>query len=213
MDSLLGLLMTAAYRLVRTASGAGLTVQGLDSRAVSLAATDQQVETLDSLQYELGEGPCLTAWRDRVAVRVDDVPTDRRWPRWSAAAALTPVRSSLSAPLVTGDTVVGAVKVYAEAPSSFSDEDEATLLVFAAQAAILVTQAQAFRRAGELDDQLRTLLRRRDDLNRACGVVMQREGVSAESAMTFLMSLADRDQRTVHDTAAQVLRRATRAPR
>jgi len=213
VDTLLGLLTSAAQRVIPAAAGAGITVRDPSSQVVTIASTDVEVELLDSLQYDLDEGPCLTAWRDRDVVRVDDIAAEDRWPRWCAAAAGTPVSSSLSAPLVVGDSALGAVKVYAHAPGSFSGDDEATLRVFAAQAAILVLHAQSYRRAGDLSEHLRGVLLQRDAVNRACGVIMQQEGVSAESALTYLMSMADRDRRTVHETAARVVRRAGKTAR
>jgi len=213
IDTLLRLLMTAAQRVVPTASGAGLTVASPDTRIISVAATDHEVEALDALQYELDEGPCLTAWRERVVVRIDDVATERRWPAWCAVASQRGLASSLSAPLVVGDTVLGAVKVYAQTVSRFDEDDEATLRVFAAQAAVLVAHAQAYRRAGELSHNLGTLLRDRDEINRACGVIMEREGVPADAAFTFLMSLAERDRRTIHETASRLVRLAGKVRR
>jgi GAF domain-containing protein len=214
VDTLLRLLTSAAARMVASASGAGLTAAEPAADMMSIASTDPVVEQVDTLQYQLGEGPCLTAWRDRTLVRVDDVSTETRWPRWAEAAARTSVTSSLSAPLVVGNSALGAVKVYAAEPRSFTAEDEATLRLFAAQAAMLLAQAEAYRRAGELSDNLSTLLRQRDDINRACGVLMERESVPAESALTFLMSMAERDGRSVHETAARLLRRTsgTRTP-
>jgi GAF domain-containing protein len=209
VDTLLRLLTAAAERMVASTTGAGLTVAGAGAEIVSVAATDPSVERVDALQYELDDGPCLTAWRKRVLVRVDDVAAETRWPRWTAAASRTPVAACLSAPLVMGDSALGAVKVYAGLPDSFTAGDEATLRLFAAQAAIMLSQAEAYRRAGELSENLAVTLRQRDDINRACGVLMEREGVSAESALTFLMSMAERDARSVHETAARLLRRSS----
>ncbi|WP_028048271.1 GAF and ANTAR domain-containing protein [Cellulomonas sp. URHD0024] len=213
VDTLLSLLTTAAQRVVPAGSGAGLTIGGPDSAMRSVAATDEEVEALDALQYELDEGPCLTAWRDRVVVRIDDVATERRWPRWCAVAAQRKLASSLSAPLVVGDTALGAVKVYAHTSGRFGEHDEATLRVFAAQAAVLVGQARAYGRAGDLTQHLGALLRQRDDINRACGVIMEREGVTADAAYTYLMSLAERDGHTVHEAAARLVRRTGKVRR
>jgi GAF domain-containing protein len=209
-DTLLRLLTSVAQRIVPAAAGAGLVVAGPGPGAVSvsLAPTHGQVELLDSFQYALDEGPCLTSWRNRIVTRVDDVTTEERWPRWCAQAARTPIHCSLSAPLVVGDVALGAVKIYAEGPRAFDEHDEVTLQLVAAQAAILVAQAQAYRSAGELSEALQSTLRQRDDLNRACGMVMQRENVSVEAAMSYLMSVASRDGRSVHDVAARLVRRA-----
>lgn len=207
IGTLLRLLTSAAERIVAGASGAGITVARAGTDVATVAATDPVVQRVDALQYELGEGPCMSAWRDRTVVRVGDVASDPRWPRWAAAAALTDVASCLSAPLVLGDATLGAVKVYATSPERFTTDDEATLRLFAAQAAILLAASDAYQRAGELGDSLRELLRQRDDISRASGVVMQREQTSAGSAFTYLMSMAERDECSVHEAATRMLRR------
>jgi hypothetical protein len=37
------------------------------------------VERADALQYQFDSGPCLTAGRDQVPVRVDDIDGETRW--------------------------------------------------------------------------------------------------------------------------------------
>jgi putative methionine-R-sulfoxide reductase with GAF domain len=73
------------------------------------------------LQYELDEGPCLTAWRQREVVRVDDVTKETRWPAWTAAVTAFGIglQSTLSVPLVVQDESLGAMKVYARDPYAF----------------------------------------------------------------------------------------------
>ena len=46
----------------------------------STGATDHLVETADALQYELGEGPCLSAWATESLQRINDTTDDDRWP-------------------------------------------------------------------------------------------------------------------------------------
>jgi hypothetical protein len=97
-DTLLRLLTSVAQRIVPAAAGAGLTVAGPGAAAVSLVPTHGQVELLDSFQYALDEGPCLTAWRNRIVTRVDDVTTEQRWPprppSWSRRGGPTAGRAS-----------------------------------------------------------------------------------------------------------------------
>ena len=65
--------------------GAGVTLIDETGRKSTTGASDPLVERADSLQYELGHGPCLTAWAGRTVVRIDDIAADPRWPEWSAA--------------------------------------------------------------------------------------------------------------------------------
>jgi len=203
--AVLQLLTSTAAQAVTASCGAGLTLTGPDGQPLTAAGTDPLVEAADALQYELAEGPCLTAWQTRRAVVVNDVAADRRWPAWGAAVAAVGIGSTLSSPLVAGDAVVGAMKLYGRKPGAFTEHDVATLALFAAQCAILVTSTQSFRRAGELTAEVQVILAQRDVIARATGLIMGRDVVPERAAFDHLMSLAQRDGMRVHDVAAQVL--------
>jgi GAF domain-containing protein len=101
--------------------------------------TDHIVKQADALQYELGL-PCLIAWAAEETVLVNDVRTDPRW-QWSAAVAALPIRSVVSAPLISAKECIGALKIYAPLPSY--DQHTAPLLeLFAAPAATLLSHIQ-----------------------------------------------------------------------
>lgn len=93
-------LAVAAQQLIASAAGAGVSLFDEDGTRVTTAATDTLVGTADALQYELGMGPCLSAWATREPQRVQDTTTDPRWQPWQAAAAEAGIRSVLSTPLV-----------------------------------------------------------------------------------------------------------------
>lgn len=205
VEAVLRLLTATAVHTVPAASGAGLTVTAPDGSRRTAAGTSAEVETADAVQYALGEGPCLTAWAERRTVRVDDVARDGRWPRWAAAVTPLGVASTLSAPLVVGDEAVGAIKLYAGTPRAFGAGDEAALVLFAAQAAVLVAEARTFDRAGDLGDDVLTMLRRRDDVAMATGLLMGRDGTTQEAAFARLVALARRSRRDVHEAAAALL--------
>src|SRR5215213_2879162 len=138
--------VTTAVRLVTSLAtdtipgtvGAGVTLIDEAGRKATTGASDPLVERADSLQYQLGQGPCLTAWAGRTVVRIDDIPADPRWPEWSAAVEPLGLWAALSAPLVAGDVALGAIKVYADRPHAYDALAERLLWMFAAQAAILL---------------------------------------------------------------------------
>src|SRR4051794_10576951 len=125
------------------AVGAGVTLVDQWGGKTTSGASDPVVEKADRVQYELDEGPCLTAWEQRTLVRVEDIGSDGRWPRWSATVELLELRAALSAPLVAGDRSLGAIKVYARQPGAFHGHAERLLVMFAAQAAILLASVQS----------------------------------------------------------------------
>jgi GAF domain-containing protein len=214
VDTALQLVTSVAATATAGTLGAGVTVvdeHGKRSRAASNAA----VEEADALQYELDEGPCLTAWRTRELVRIDDTTTDGRWPRWNDAAGRLGVRSVLSAPLLVGAESIGAMKVYCERPTNYGVHDEHVMRLLAGQAAILLANSQSLQAARRLSRQLTEALDGRDAVARAIGVLLARGATSEEDAFGALAAAARQSDRSVQDVArallAAVVDRNTRA--
>jgi GAF domain-containing protein len=208
----LELVTALAVDTVPGSSGAGVTVVDEAGRRTS-AATDPWVERADGFQYDLDEGPCLAATAGRQVVRVDDVATDPRWPRWGAAAAGLGLRSSLSAPMVAGDRTLGAVKVYADRPAAFDPQGERRLSMFAGQAAILVANVATYERTQRLSAELRDAVRSRDFVNMATGFLMARHRVDRDVAFGLLLARSRQDGATLSETAAVVVGSAVRRGR
>lgn len=51
-----------ARDVIGVATGAGVSVISVDGTRESVGATNDRVLEADTLQYDLGEGPCLSAW-------------------------------------------------------------------------------------------------------------------------------------------------------
>jgi GAF domain-containing protein len=195
-------LVTAlATEAIPGAVGAGVTLVDDRGGKTTSGASDPVVEKADSMQYELDEGPCLAAWAQRALVRVDEIGSDGRWPRWSRAVEPLGLRAALSAPLVAGDRSLGAIKVYAQQPRAFDRHAEHLLVMFAAQAAILLANVQSMESARRLSDGLKDALRSRDVIATAKGIVMAREGIAEELALAVLVASAQREHKTLRDTA------------
>jgi GAF domain-containing protein len=195
-------LVTAlATEAIPGAVGAGVTLVDDRGGKTTSGASDPVVEKADSMQYELDEGPCLAAWAQRALVRVDEIGSDGRWPRWSRAVEPLGLRAALSAPLVAGDRSLGAIKVYAQQPRAFDRHAEHLLVMFAAQAAILLANVQSMDSARRLSDGLKDALRSRDVIATAKGIVMAREGIAEELALAVLVASAQREHKTLRDTA------------
>jgi GAF domain-containing protein len=210
--SALGLVSSMALDTVPGAVGAGVSIMDERGRRSS-GSTDARVERADALQYEFDQGPCLAAAAARQLVRVDDLATDRRWPRWAAAVAPLGLRAAMSAPLVAGDTSLGALKVYAAQPGSFDAHSERLLTLASAQATILVANVQTRERARKLSEGLRQAVRSRDLVSTAKGVVMARHGVPEDVAFGILVSRSCEEGTPLADVARAVVDSAVRRRR
>lgn len=204
VQTALGLIASLARDTIAGASGAGVTLIDASGRKTTAAASDQTVAGADALQYELDEGPCLSAWAQRSVIRVDSLP-DPRWPRWSAAVQGLELQSSLSAPMIVGSESLGAIKTYAARPHAFTARDEQTLAMFASQAAILVANMRSLESAKQLTEGLKDALRSRQVIGQAMGILMAGGGVDESAAFGKLVSLSQRQNRKLRDVAQDLV--------
>ena len=201
----LSLITQAAVLAVDDASGAGVSLMDPDGQRASAASTSSLVEQADALQYQLGQGPCLSAWASGRPVDVEDVRTDPRWPQWGSLAADLGLRSCLSVPLLSGDLAFGAIKIYWEAPTYASPRLVQLLEKFAAQAAIFLTNVQIRERVATLGEELKNAVVRRDTVATAKGIVMSSQGLNEAEAMLHLIKRSTQESRPLKDVAQEVV--------
>ncbi|GLY50377.1 GAF and ANTAR domain-containing protein [Lentzea sp. NBRC 102530] len=209
----LSLVTALAGEAVPGAEGAGVTLLDEDGRRATAAATDPLVQELDALQYELREGPCLSAWEQRRVFRVDDFAGEPRWRRWAGAALASGMRAALSAPLVAGGGALGAIKVYGREPFTFGERDEYLLTMFAAQAAILLANVRSFENARKLSDALVEQMRGRDVISMAKGILMAREHLDETTAFALLARESQDGNKRLRDLATALVRSTARRDR
>jgi GAF domain-containing protein len=185
-------------------AGAAVTVVDEFGKRTTAATTGLAAQA-DALQYQLDEGPCLTAWRTGQLVRVDDTTGDRRWPAWTEAATRLGIRSALSAPLQVDGRSIGAIKLYALQPGRFDEHDERVMVLFARQAVILLTATQNQAGARALSRRLTDALTDRDLLSQAIGVLLARGALDRDGAFARLAAAAERSGRSVREVAGELL--------
>jgi GAF domain-containing protein len=190
METALELITSLARDTVTGSLGAGVTLLRADGQPTTTASTNPVVDDLDRLQYGLGEGPCLAAWAGSTVVRVDDLANEERWPKWSPRAVGLGVRSVLSAPMEAGGTTWGAIKVYSKAAGAYDKRADDVLRRFAGQAAIFVSNVHTAQSAKSTGDDLKRILRSRDVIATATGMVMVRNELDHADAYRQLVSLA-----------------------
>ncbi|WP_461172223.1 GAF and ANTAR domain-containing protein [Arthrobacter sp. Z1-9] len=205
VSSALRLITEAAVLAVNDAAGAGVSLLDTNGNRSSAASTSPIVAQADTLQYELGQGPCLSAWASGYPVDIADVHTDLRWPEWGMAAGGLGLRSCVSVPLLSGDLAFGAIKIYWDKPKAASHRLIRLLELFAAQASIFLVNVQARERAQKLSDQLKASLAQRDTISTAKGMVMVSQRTGSHEAMLHLMTRALNENRTLQEVAQEVL--------
>jgi GAF domain-containing protein len=177
----------AAVAVVPGADMAGITVLNQDG-ARTRTATDELMVTIDHVQYDMGEGPCLEAARTQTmtCAGADDAP--ERWPVFTDRAREFGIRSFLSAPILLDGQSLGSLNLYSRDGRGFGSTDQAVLnlLVVAARCALEAgTRLTAARTYGQ---QLERALASRASIEQAKGVVMAARNVSADQAFELLVA-------------------------
>jgi len=216
LKELLARVATSATRAVPGADGAGVTllrVDSVDHKVEALAASAQFVSDIDDIQYSIGEGPCITAALERVAVRSGNLGSDTRWPRFGPRIGLMGVHSVLSLPLLLPDQVVGAINVYGHRNDVFDDHAADLGDAFAGPAAVAVHNAQVLAAAQTLTGQLQTALANRPIIDQAIGVIRGRTGGSADEAFAKLRAISQQDNIKLTVIAQRLVDEAVRRAR
>ncbi|KMO78885.1 ANTAR domain protein [Mycolicibacterium chubuense] len=199
MESGLHEIIAAAVRNVTGADYAGMTMASRSRGISTAAATDGVAALLDEIQQRHQEGPCISAAWDHHIVRIDDMETEQRWPRYrSAALTETPVRSVLAFELSVGDGVLAALNFYSERPRAFERESLELGLIYSTHIALAWSM---FRR----NAQFRSALASRDLIGQAKGMVMERYKVDAVRAFELIARLSQDSNIKLIDVARQII--------
>lgn len=186
-------------------SGAGVSLLDEQGRRTSTGVTDVVVLEADAAQYELGQGPCLTAWRTQQTVVVTDVLMDDRWPQWSSRVRDLAIRSVISTPLIGGTKCLGALKIYATKPEAYGPAAARTLERLVVPAATLLDNIQSTETPKRFTQVLATALDSRDTIHRAQGFLMHMHGISHDEALQRLVQLSKRRRQTLLTVSNKIL--------
>jgi GAF domain-containing protein len=188
-------------------SGAGIMLMSGDVPQGSVCTTDEVSALIEDLQYELGEGPCVDAFRsDRVVVEPDLAnPATRRWFGFAPPAVDAGVRAVFGFPMRVGSVRLGALNLYRDRPGPLSDDQHADGLVIADVAARWVLDVQADAPAGVLADELEVGADFHFVVQNAAGIVSVQLGVSVTEALIRLRAYAFSHDRPLGDVARDVV--------
>ena len=137
------------------------TIDGCDAAGVFLAregavataaASSSLSDTLDRLQIEAHEGPCIDASARGSTFYAHDLAADKRWPTFGPEAAALGVRSVLSYSLSVER--LSALNLYAHLPSAFGATDRAQGQLFATLTVSGAFLGQLQRETGERGEEL-----------------------------------------------------------
>ncbi|PVY97262.1 GAF and ANTAR domain-containing protein [Actinomycetospora cinnamomea] len=201
-EILLGGIVKAAVDTVPGADAGGISV--LDAgRVDTRAPIGAGVTTLDRLQSELQEGPCITAidepGDDGVVLAEDLSDGDgRRWPRFAPAAVEQGYRAIMGVQLSPEPEAGAALNLYGAEPRAFDARARMTAGLFGVQAGALLYGAEQARKVLDTVDD-------REVVARAQGMLCERHDVSGDEAFDMLVTSAQRTGIGLVDIASWIV--------
>lgn len=194
-----------------SASGVGVSVMSPQGAFTVLACSSPASETIEQLQFTLGEGPCLDAYAFGRPILTPDLTHAalRQWPGYAPAAMDLGVRAVFAFPLQMGAARLGALDLFRDETGSLPQATLHRALAYteAAMKALLAAQQRSEADALSALGVLETAIEDSFLVYQAQGMVQVQLGVSLAEAMVRLRAHSYAQDRPLNDVAADVVAR------
>lgn len=207
IKAFLGELATvAASRLSRPGNSIHSGVTVLRNRKPhAVAASDAAAMALDELQNGFGQGPCLTALRQRSTVLVPDLTAETRWGSYIRTAEEHGVSSILAVPLDLSGDAQAVLNLYSGCSNGFSSGDVAVAETFARQAASSLRLILRISQLSEARDDLSAAMQSRTVIDMAIGAIMAQNRCDRDTAFSILTRTSSARNLKPREVAATVI--------
>jgi hypothetical protein len=191
------------------ATGVGVSVMASAEHPSTVAASDQHSADIEDLQFTIGEGPCIDAYKTGRPVFAPDltVAARVRWPGYAPAAQERGVQAAFAFPLQIGAARLGALDIYRDQPGGLSSETIAEALTFADAAMTGLLNAQQRSNEDDGAPALDDALDNRFELYQSQGMVAVQLGVTLHEAMIRIRAYAYAHNRPLGDVADDIVAR------
>ncbi len=179
-----------------------------------MCTTNAISAVIEELQYTLGEGPCIDAYRLNVPVIEPDLadPVLERWTEFARSAVDAGARAVFGFPASIGKVHVGALNLYRDEPGPLTAEQHADAVLMAQVAARSIIGMQADAAPGALAPGLEMGGNFRFIVHQAAGMVAAQLDVPVTEALLRLRGHAFSAGRLLSDVADDVVARRLRFP-
>ncbi len=187
--------------------GAGISLMVDGQLRGTAGRSGPSVHTVQELQFELGEGPCIDAWASTEPVLEPDLaaPEVVRWPAFAAGAVAARVLAVFAFPLRLGAIRIGVLVLYRDRPGGLDDDELAYGLVIADLAAWVILGLQSGAPADALHELLEVQPPHWAEVHQATGIVSVQLGVGLDEAFVRLRAYAFAEDRPLREIAREVV--------
>ena len=191
-------------RTVPSCDAAGIVLL-IDGEPTSIAVTDRFTIEIDLVQYDTGEGPCLSAMNEGDIVRIDILEHDSTFTRFAPGALDHGLHSVLSTPLAANGRTVGALNMYSTRANAFDDQSSEAVRPMAEYAGQAIGSSPLYAYSLDMVDGLVEDLETRAIIEQATGVLMASQEDTSGDALGQLRDLAMRSGESMRTVAEWVI--------
>jgi GAF domain-containing protein len=193
-------------------TGAGIMLMAGDVQQGSVCSSNDVSALIEELQYTLGEGPCVDAYRQDRPVLEPDLAgkSTARWLAFTPPAVAAGARAIFGFPMQVGGIRLGALNLYRDQPGPMSDDQYADALVLGSVAAQAVLTMQAHASPGTLATELEEGADFRFVVHQASGMVAVQLGVGVGEGLVRLRAYAFGHDRLLAEVAEAIVARRLR---
>jgi hypothetical protein len=187
-----------------TGAGLMLVTGGLSLGCVGVS--DEVTGVVEQVEYTLGEGPCLEAYRSRTPVFDADLADDTvvRWPEFRRGALAAGIRAAFGFPLLVDQVCIGALNLYRDQPGALTDGQIDAAVVAAGLSSRTLLSWQADAPPGTVAWQIERVPNHRMEVHQATGRISVQAGVTVTDALALLRAYAFSRDRPISEVASDV---------
>ena len=191
------------------AAGVGVTVMSGSGQPSLSIVSDAVSRRVEELQFLLGEGPCLDAYRTGRPVIAADLLGDPSgwWPAYAPAARDLGVEAVFAFPMQLGTTRLGVLDVYRDRPGRPSASTIAMAQAFADQTLTSLLLGQSTADDGRGAEAVEEAANHRMEVYQAQGMVAAQLRVGVDDALLRMRAHAFAHDRHLGDVAADIITR------
>lgn len=207
-------LLTACLRLLGMDAAGAVLKDPKQGRLVPVAASSEDARSLELVQLQVDEGPCLDATRQGFVVTSPDLEAERgRWPAFCEVALTAGFRSVVSVPMRLRRHSIGGLNVFGRTGGLPPGDLMHLAQTLTHLTALNILSQQAARKSAALVDQLQHALNSRVVIEQAKGVIAERFGVGTDAAFDRIRRYARDHNQKLGEVCAAIIRGEIRLPR
>lgn len=210
LADLLFLLSTRCVDLLEAAD-AGVLIGGGDGELHVVASSSEEMHSLELLEIERAEGPCMQVYTSHRAILNEPVEDDARWPRFADRARAVGFQMVHAFPLRHQDDVVGVLNIFDHHATPLSECDVRITQALGDIVTFAIIKNRELHHATNVGGQLQHALNSRIAIEQAKGILSERLQIDMGHAFAALRQYSRNHNERIADTARRVVARSLAA--